>query len=84
MSSNGVSMVQVGNNIVVTAFDAKPSRVMTRVLTFCGNGVIDLNFNEQCDSSSGCSTDCTCVKGTLAKNGLCLDGNEPQLDIIAD
>ncbi len=71
MSSRGVHMAKVGKNIVMAALDGYGSSVVTRVLTFCGNGVLD--FDEQCDASSGCSADCTCQYGTLAKGGLCLD-----------
>jgi hypothetical protein len=70
-TSSGVSMAKVGNDIVVTAYNAERTQVMTRVLTFCGNGILD--FNEDCDKSQGCDAQCTCQLGTSTRNGLCAD-----------
>jgi hypothetical protein len=64
-------MAKVGNDIVVTAYNVERTQVMTRVLTFCGNGVLDIN--EECDKSYGCDAQCMCRLGTNTRNGSCTD-----------
>ncbi len=45
---------------------------MSRTITFCGNGALDLN--EECDGSINCNTDCKCAVGTVAGNSSWLSG----------
>ncbi len=67
-----VSMAStIGSDIIVVAKDVTGTQVMSRKITFCGNGVLDLK--EECDGSLGCIDQCKCQFGTVAVNGTCVD-----------
>ena len=64
-------MALVKNNIVMVSLDPEQTQVMVRVLSQCGNGIIDVN--EQCDGSKDCTDQCTCMDGMEYTNDHCID-----------
>lgn len=70
-----------GSDIVVVAKDSGDSNIYYQVLTFCGNGFLELQ--EECDSSANCDTNCRCTNGLIGYNGVCGQPNViPVLDCI--
>jgi hypothetical protein len=65
-------MALVQNAIIMVALDPEQTQVMMRVMSQCGNGILDVN--EQCDGSDDCTGECTCLDGMEYRDGKCFDG----------
>jgi hypothetical protein len=70
-SSDSVDMALVQNAIIMVALDPEQTQVMMRVMSQCGNGILDVN--EQCDGSDDCTGECTCLDGMEYRDGKCFD-----------
>jgi hypothetical protein len=70
-----------GSDLLVIGKSTEDSSIMRQILTFCGNGRIELN--EECDGTGNCDANCRCTNGLVGYQGICgLPNIIPTLDCV--
>jgi hypothetical protein len=62
----------IRSEVVVVAINTTDRSIVRRVLTFCGNGAVELR--EQCDGTEFCAETCECETGFVSLKGRCVPG----------
>jgi hypothetical protein len=62
--------VTIRSEVVVVAINTTDRSIVRRVLTFCGNGAVELR--EQCDGTEFCAETCECEAGFVSQKGRCV------------
>jgi hypothetical protein len=70
-----------GSNVLVVAKNPVNFNIRHQILSFCGNGHVELS--EECDGGPNCDAKCRCTNGLIGYNGVCGSPNVvPVLDCV--